>query len=92
VSFGLTSALLADHADGLLRSRVGTGRRHRIESDSHETGRVADRRHVTRRLSNRVGFTLVEAGLHLMVRARQSASPISGGSAVLRRSSTTHGR
>jgi hypothetical protein len=47
---------------------------------------------ITHRLGNRIGVGLVEVGLHLMVRARQSSRPVPGRSALLTRSSAARGR
>jgi hypothetical protein len=44
------------------------------------------------RLRNRIGLGLVEAGLHFMVQAHESAPRGPYGAAFSRRSSTAHGR
>ena len=88
MSFGLTDAVVETHVAGLRRTR-GAG------SPSGSLSPLAlliDPYGVSARLRNRIGVGLVEAGLHFMVQARESAPPVPYGAAFLKRSSTARGR
>jgi hypothetical protein len=96
MSFGQADARIGGHIadlqDRALRSRTRTPAR----AGAHG-GIPSD---VTFRLRNRIGLGLVELGLHLMVRSRESTAPRfapgpaagQGGSALLRPSSISRGR
>jgi hypothetical protein len=88
MSFGLTDAVVETHVAALRRTR-GAGAA--SASPSPRALRI-DLDRARDRLRNRIGLGLVEAGLHLMVQARGSAPPVRYGAALVRRSSTAHGR
>jgi hypothetical protein len=88
MSFGLTDAAIQIHVAGLRRTR-GPGSA--PGSPSPRALRIGGYG-ASGRLRSRIGLGLVEAGLHLMVQARESAPPVRYGVAISRRSSTAHGR
>jgi hypothetical protein len=87
MSFGMTEVTVETHIAGLHQTR-GARRAPGRSSPLARVGLGA----AGSRLRTRVGLGLVEAGLHLMVRARQSGPPTPYGAALLRRSSTARGR
>jgi hypothetical protein len=88
MSFGVTDAVVETHMAGLRRTR-GTDTVPGSPSPlAFRIGLCGARG----RLRNRIGLGLVEAGLHFMVQARESAPPVPYGAAFPRRSSTAHGR
>ena len=90
MSFGVTGAVVESHVAGLLRTR-GAGTVPGSPSPSPPALRIG-LYGARGRLRNRIGLGLVEAGLHFMVQARESARPVPYGAAFPRRSSTAHGR
>ena len=88
MSFGVTDAVVESHVAGLRQiRRAGT------LLGSHSPLALRIGLYGARgRLRNRIGLGLVEAGLHFMVQARESAPPVPYGAAFPRRSSTAHGR
>jgi hypothetical protein len=84
MGFGMTDATVETHIAGLRQARSAPGPSSPLPRVA--LGAAGDR------LRNRIGLGLVEAGLHLMVRARQSTPPAPYGAGFLRRSSTARGR
>ena len=88
MSFGVPDALVETHVAGLRRTR-GAGIGAELPSPPALWMNLDD---AWGRLRNRIGHGLVEAGLHLLVQARESAPPVRYGAAFSRPSSTAHGR
>ena len=90
MSFGVTDAVVESHVAGLRRTR-GAGSATLPGSLSPLALRIG-LSGARGRLRNRIGLGLVEAGLHFMVQAHESAPRGPYGAAFSRRSSTAHGR
>jgi hypothetical protein len=94
MSFGTTDAAVETHIAALRQARRGARGARGARGTAGLSAPVARAGlgDAGNRLRTRIGLGLVEAGLHLMVRARQSAPPTPYGTVVLRRSSTARGR
>jgi hypothetical protein len=88
MSFGMTRAMVECHVADLHRHAV-KGRTTTASVDEIELRRDGA---PFVGLRNRIGLTLVEVGLHLMVRARASTRPVAPPAVLLRPSSTARGR
>ncbi len=88
MSFGMTDAAVGAHIAGLRQARGGARSAPGLSSPVARVVLGA----AGSRLRTRIALGLVEAGLHLMVRARQPGPPTPYGAVLFRRSSTARGR